>query len=87
MDSRISVVSIIAQDMERAVEINNLLHNFGDYIIGRMGLPYRKRGVFVICVVMDAPGDVISSLSGKLGMLRGVTVKTLVSKQNERMRP
>lgn len=87
MDSRISVVSIIAQDMERAVEINNLLHNFGDYIIGRMGLPYRKRGVFVICVVMDAPGNVISSLSGKLGMLRGVTVKTLVSKQNERMRP
>lgn len=73
--------------MERAVEINNLLHNFGDYIIGRMGLPYRKRGVFVICVVMDAPGNVISSLSGKLGMLRGVTVKTLVSKQNERMRP
>ena len=87
MDSRISVVSIIAQDMERAVEINNLLHNFGDYIIGRMGLPYRKRGVFVICVVMDAPGDVISPVRQKLGMLRGVTVKTLVSKQNERMRP
>ncbi len=81
MESKISVVSIIAQDMERAEEINALLHDFGDYIVGRMGLPYRRQGVFVICVVMDAQGDVISSLSGKLGMLRGVTSKTMVSKQ------
>ncbi|NLL39167.1 MAG: iron-only hydrogenase system regulator [Clostridiales bacterium] len=81
MENRISVVSIIAQDMERADEINALLHNYGDYIVGRMGLPYRKRGSFVICVVMDAPRDVVSSLSCKLGMLRGVAAKTTVSKQ------
>ena len=60
--------------------INDLLHECGGYIVGRMGLPYRERGVSVICVIIDAPGDVISALSGKLGMLPGVTAKTMTSK-------
>ncbi|MGI6039696.1 MAG: TM1266 family iron-only hydrogenase system putative regulator [Eubacteriales bacterium] len=81
MENRISVISIIVEDTEESEKINKLLHDFGGYIIGRMGLPYRDRGVSIICVVLDAPGDIISSLSGKLGMLKGVSTKTIVSKQ------
>lgn len=80
MDSRISVISIIVEDTEAAGEINELLHQFGQYIVGRMGIPYRERGISIICVVIDAPGDITSSLSGKLGMLRGVSIKTITSK-------
>ena len=58
-------------------QVNELLHQYGDYIIGRMGLPYREKGVNIISVAMDAPGDVISALSGKLGRLEGVTAKTV----------
>ena len=81
MENRISVISIIVEDTEESEKINKLLHDFGSCIIGRMGLPYRDRGVSIICVVLDAPGDIISSLSGKLGMLKGVSTKTIVSKQ------
>lgn len=80
MENRLSVVSIIVEDRDSAVKINDLLHECGRYIVGRMGLPYRERGVSVICVVIDAPGDVISALSGKLGMLPGVTAKTMTSR-------
>lgn len=81
MESRISVISIIVEDTEVAAEVNELLHDFGKYIMGRMGIPYRDRGVSIICVVLDAPGDVTSALSGKLGMLSGVSTKTIVAKQ------
>lgn len=81
MQSRISVVSIIIEDTAVSGEVNALLHAFGQYIIGRLGIPYRDRGVSIICIVMDAPGDVISSLSGKLGMLQGVSTKTIVAKR------
>ena len=80
MENRISVISIIVEDTEMSVRVNELLHDFGKYIVGRMGIPYRDRGVSIICVVLDAPGDVTSSLSGKLGMLKGVSTKTVVSK-------
>lgn len=80
MGNRISVVSIIVEDTEVSSKVNDLLHNYGQYIVGRMGLPYKDRGVSIICIVMDAPGDVTSALSGKLGMLKGVTTKTLISK-------
>ncbi|HHV60523.1 MAG TPA: iron-only hydrogenase system regulator [Clostridiaceae bacterium] len=80
MDKRISVISIIVEDTSAAGEINDLLHQFGDYIIGRMGIPYRERGISIICVVLEAPGDITSSLSGKLGMIKGVSVKTVTSR-------
>ena len=80
MDSRVSVISIIIKDEEAAVTVNELLHEFRNYIVGRMGIPYRQREVSIISVVLDAPGDVTSSLSGKLGMLKGVSAKTLTAK-------
>lgn len=80
MDSRVSVISIIIKDEEAAVTMNELLHEFRNYIVGRMGIPYRQREVSIISVVLDAPGDVTSSLSGKLGMLKGVSAKTLTAK-------
>lgn len=80
MESRVSVISIIIKDEEAAVTVNDLLHEFRHYIVGRMGIPYRQRDVSIISVVLDAPGDVTSSLSGKLGMLQGVSAKTLTAK-------
>ena len=80
MDSRVSVISIIIKDEEAAVTVNELLHEFRNYIVGRMGIPYRQREGSIISVVLDAPGDVTSSLSGKLGMLKGVSAKTLTAK-------
>lgn len=78
--SRVVVVSIIVRDEEAAAAVNELLHEYRQYIVGRMGIPYRQRGVSIISVVMDAPGDVTSALSGKLGMQPGVTAKTLTAK-------
>ena len=80
LETRLSVISILVSDRSSAARVNDLLHEFGGYIVGRMGLPYRERGVSVICVVIDAPGAVTSALSGKLGMLPGVTAKTMTSK-------
>ncbi len=80
MDSRVSIISIIVEDLAASHEINELLHEYGEYIISRMGVPYRKRGVSVICVVIDAPGDVTNALSGKLGRISGVSTKTVTSK-------
>lgn len=80
MDNRVSVISIIIKNEEAAGEVNDLLHEFRQYIVGRMGIPYRDRGVSIISVVLDAPGDMTSSLSGKLGMLKGVSAKTLTAK-------
>ncbi len=83
MESRISVISIIVEDTSVSAEVNELLHVFGEYMVGRMGIPYKDRGVSIICVVLDAPGDVTSALSGKLGMIKGVSTKTVVAKQQK----
>lgn len=80
MESRVSVISIILKNEEAATAVNELLHEFRQYIVGRMGIPYRDRGVSIISVVLDAPGDVTSALSGKLGMLEDVSAKTLTAK-------
>ncbi len=80
MDSRVSVISIIVKNEEAAGAVNDLLHEFRQYIVGRMGIPYRQREVSIISVVLDAPGDMTSSLSGKLGMIEGVSAKTLTAK-------
>lgn len=81
MENRISVISIIVEEMDSTAVINSLLHEYGQYIVGRMGIPYREKGVSIICVVIDAPNDVTSSLSGKLGMVKGVKAKTVTAKQ------
>lgn len=80
MEGRVSVISIIIKDEEAAGAVNELLHEFRHYIIGRMGIPYRDRGISIISVVIDAPQDATSSLSGKLGMIEGVTAKTLTAR-------
>lgn len=80
MESRVAVISIIIKKEESVAFINELLHENRQYIVGRMGLPYRERGVSIISVVLDAPGDITSALSGKLGMQPGVTAKTVIAK-------
>lgn len=80
-NTRIALLGIILEDAAQSERLNALLHAHAEYIIGRMGLPYREKGVNIISVVMDAPNDVISALSGKIGMLPGVSAKTLYSKK------
>ena len=80
MQTRVALIGIVIEDMFSVEKLNALLHSYGEYIIGRMGVPYKERGISIISVVMDAPQDVISALSGKLGALRGVTSKTIYSK-------
>ena len=81
METRIALVGIIVENSEVTEELNRILHEYSGFIIGRMGIPYRTQGIGIISVVLDAPNDVISSLSGKLGMLKGVSVKTVYSKK------
>lgn len=79
MRSRVAVMSIIVEDSESAEKINGILHEYGRYIIGRMGIPYRKRNINMISIAIDAPQDAISALAGKIGNLPGVSVKTALS--------
>jgi putative iron-only hydrogenase system regulator len=80
MDTRIALIGIIVEDMNSTDKLNNILHEYSQYMIGRMGIPYREKNVGIISVVIDATNDVISSLSGKLGMIEGINVKTMYSK-------
>ena len=77
MEKRIALIGIIVEDGEAVERINQLLHQYRAYIVGRMGVPYRERGVSVISVIIDADHDSISTLSGKLGMIQGVSTKTV----------
>lgn len=79
METRVAVMSIIVENAEMVETLNGILHQYGEYIIGRMGIPYRKRGVNIITVAMDAPQNTISTLSGKIGGLKGISVKTAYS--------
>lgn len=80
MQTRVALIGIIVEDMNSVAKVNELLHTYGEYIIGRMGVPHKKRGISIISVTMDASQDVISALSGKLGALHGVASKTIYSK-------
>ena len=77
VETRVAVIAIIVREGTQVAALNDLLHQYGPYIVGRMGVPYREKGVNIISVAMDAPGDVISALSGKLGRLEGVIAKTV----------
>ena len=79
-ETRIAIIGIIVSDTEASERINELLHQYSQYVVGRMGIPYREKGVSVISVVVDASEDVIGALSGKLGMVKGISTKTIYSK-------
>lgn len=79
METRVAVMSIIVESPDAVETINTLLHEQSAYIIGRMGIPYRERGISIISIALDAPADAISSLAGKIGNLSGVSVKTAYS--------
>lgn len=80
MEDRIALVGIIVENTESTEKINQILHEYGAYIIGRMGVPHPRRNLSVISVVVDGPADVISALSGKLGMVKDVSTKTVYGK-------
>ncbi len=80
MESRLAVIGIIVENKDMVGHVNNLLSGYGEFIIGRMGIPYKERALNVISVVIDAPADAISTLSGKLGKLEGITSKVIYSK-------
>ena len=79
-ESRIALIGIIVEDLAATEDMNRILHAYAPYIVGRMGLPYRKNNVSIVSVVMDAPQGIISAVSGKLGMIKGLNVKTMISK-------
>ena len=82
-ETRIAVVGIIVEDKGAVEEINRILHDYSPYIIGRMGLPYEKKQVDIISVIVDAPSDRISALSGKLGKIKGISAKVMYSKNGQ----
>ena len=79
METRVAVMSIIVENPEMVEKLNSILHEYGEYIIGRMGLPYRKRKISIISIALDAPQNTIASLAGKVGTLNGISVKTAYS--------
>ncbi len=87
METRVAIIGIIVENADSVSALNSLLHEYGMYIIGRMGLPYPTKNINIISVAIDAPQDVISALSGKIGRLNGVSAKTaysgVITKQND----
>ena len=79
METRVAVMGIIVEDTNAVNLLNEILHEYAAYIIGRMGIPYREKGINIISIAIDAPQDMISSLSGKIGRLKGVSAKTAYS--------
>lgn len=82
METRIALIGIIIEDLEAVSKVNALLHEYGDFIVGRMGIPYRQKNVNVISIVIDGTLDKINTLSGKLGKISGINVKTVYTKTN-----
>ena len=80
METRIAVLSIIVEDKEQTAQLNDMIHEYSEYVVGRMGIPYREIGISIICLVLDAPQIVISTLSGRIGRLRGVTSRATYAK-------
>ena len=79
METRVAVISIIVTESDRVEMLNDLLHEYASYIIGRMGIPYKEKGISIISIALDAPQDTIAALAGKIGNLSGVSVKTAYS--------
>lgn len=83
MENRIALLSVVIDNPDSVEPFNRLLHNYKDYVVGRMGIPYRQRGLNLISIVLDAPADAINTLSGKAGQLPGVTAKAVYAKLPE----
>ena len=83
MEKRVALIGIVIEQYESAEKMNHILHEYGEYVIGRMGIPYREKNMNIISVAVDAPMDIISTLSGKLGMLPGVSSKTIYAKSKK----
>ena len=79
-ETRIAVLSIIVGNTDTTAELNDIIHEYAEYMVGRMGIPYRARGINIISLVVDAPQNVISTLSGRIGRLSGVTSKVAYAK-------
>lgn len=79
METRVAVMSIIVEKNDTVEKLNTILHDYGEFIIGRMGIPYRKKNINIISIAIDAPQDTIAALSGKIGRLDGISVKTAYS--------
>ncbi len=79
METRVAVMSIIVECRDTTEPLNHILHEYGEFIIGRMGIPYRQKNISIISIAIDAPQDTISALSGKIGKLPGISVKTAYS--------
>ena len=84
METRVAIIGVIVEDSDSVAHINSILHDYREYIIGRMGLPYRAKGISIISIAVDGPPDIISALSGKLGKIAGVTTKTLYAKVKDK---
>lgn len=80
MDTRLAIIAIIIENPDSVEKVNEHLHSCAPFIIGRMGMPYRKKNLSIITIVIDAPQDIISTLSGKLGQIKDVSIKTTYSK-------
>lgn len=78
-ETRVAVMGIIVEDTDSTESLNAILHEYGSYIIGRMGVPYREKNINIVSIALDAPQDIISAMSGKIGKLKGVSVKTAYS--------
>lgn len=76
-ETRVALIGIVVDDTRSAAGINELLHEYSEYVVARMGVPYRKKNISIMSVVLDAPNDIINALSGKLGQLEGVSTKTI----------
>ncbi|WP_312654192.1 TM1266 family iron-only hydrogenase system putative regulator [Proteiniclasticum sp.] len=83
METRVALIGIVLENYDSAEKMNRILHEYGDYVIGRMGIPYREKNMNIISLAVDAPMDIISSISGKLGMLPGVSSKTIYAKSKK----
>ena len=79
MENHVSIIGIIVENLESTDRLNDLLHEYGSYIIGRMGIPYQKKNMNIISIALDAPGDIINTLAGKIGMLDGISSKVVCS--------
>lgn len=79
MESRVALIGIIVEDGSAVEKVNAVLHDYSHYILGRMGIPYRSKGINIISIAVDAPQDIISTLSGKVGKLPGISAKTAYS--------
>lgn len=84
METRVALLGIVVENAESVEKLNNILHQYGAYIIGRMGLPYREKAINIISIALDASPDIISTLSGKLGMLPGVSSSVVYAKQSKK---